>query len=136
MGMIQEFKTFIAKGNVLELGVGLIMATHFGQIVKSMVDDIIMPPIGLIVGGVDFKRLKWVLKEAEGENAEVAIRYGSFINLVITFLIVSFCVFLMVRLYNSFRKKEEAKPPKPETAPQNEVLLAEIRDLLKKREAQ
>lgn len=136
MGMMQEFKTFVSKGNVLELGVGLIMATHFGQIVKSMVDDIIMPPIGLAIGGVDFSKLKIVLKEAQGETAEVAIRYGNFINLIITFLIVSFCVFMLVRLYNNFKKKEEAKPEAPAAAPKEEVLLTEIRDLLKKQQGQ
>ena len=108
--MIKEFKTFISKGNVLEMAVGLIMATYFGAIIKSLVADIIMPPIGLAMGGVDFAELKVVLQdavaEAEGVVAvpEVAIAYGSFINTIITFVIVAFCIFLVVKAYNNMKK--------------------------------
>ena len=138
--MIKEFKEFISKGNVLEMAVGLIMATYFGAIVKSLVNDIIMPPIGLAMGGVDFAELKIVLQEAiveaEGVAAvpEVAITYGAFINTIITFLIVAFCIFLVVKSYNQMKKKEEAAPaPAAPPAPsKEEVLLGEIRDLLKK----
>ena len=137
--MLKEFKTFISKGNVLEMAVGLIMATYFGAIIKSLVNDIIMPPIGLAMGGVDFAELKVVLQasvaEAEGVVAvpEVAITYGAFINTVITFIIVAFCIFLVVKAYNNMKKKEEAAPaPAPPAPSKEEVLLGEIRDLLKK----
>ena len=137
--MLKEFKTFISKGNVLEMAVGLIMATYFGAIIKSLVNDIIMPPIGLAMGGVDFAELKIVLQasvaEAEGIVAvpEVAITYGAFINTVITFIIVAFCIFLVVKAYNNMKKKEEAAPaPAPPAPSKEEVLLGEIRDLLKK----
>ena len=137
--MVKEFKTFISKGNVLEMAVGLIMATYFGAIIKSLVADIIMPPIGLAMGGVDFAELKVVLQdavaEAEGVVAvpEVAIAYGSFINTIITFVIVAFCIFLVVKAYNNMKKKEEAAPaPAPPAPTKEEVLLGEIRDLLKK----
>ena len=137
--MFQEFKKFISRGNVIELAVGLIMALYFGAIVKSMVDHIIMPPIGLLLGNVDFSELKIVLQKAsmsgETEIPEVAIGIGLFLNTIITFVIVAFAVFLVVQAYNKFKarfeKKEEAAAPPP--APGNEeTLLAEIRDLLKK----
>ena len=107
--MIQEFKKFIAKGNVIDMAVGLIMATYFGAIVKSLVNDILMPPIGKILGGVDFAELKYVIQEAsmEGETeiAEVAITYGNFINTIITFLIVAFCIFMVVKGYNKMKER-------------------------------
>lgn len=137
--MIKEFKEFISKGNVLEMAVGLIMATYFGAIIKSLVADIIMPPIGLAMGGVDFAELKMILQEAvmdaEGvvTTAEVAIMYGTFINTIITFIIVAFCIFLVVKAYNNMKRKEEAAPAAAPPAPsKEEVLLGEIRDLLKK----
>lgn len=141
--MLKEFKSFIAKGNVIDLAVGLIMATYFGAIVKSLVDDIIMPPIGKLIGGIDFSQLKITIQEAvvtaDGKitTPAVAINYGSFINNVITFLIVAFSIFLVVRAYNKLKdrmdKKEQeeaqAAPPAPS---KEEQLLTEIRDLLKK----
>lgn len=145
--MFKEFKTFISKGNVMEMAVGLIMATYFGAIVKSLVNDILMPPIGKIMGGVDFTQLKMVIQEPvpavmDGETVvteaveEVAIMYGNFINHVITFIIVAFCIFMVVKAYNKMKDKIEAKeeeasaePPAPS---KEEVLLTEIRDLLKK----
>jgi len=136
--MIKEFKEFISRGNVLEMAIGLIMATYFGAIVKSLVNDIIMPPIGLALGGVDFAELKVVLQDeiAEAGNVaaipEVAITYGAFINTIITFLIVAFCIFLVVKTYNNMKKKEEAAPSAPPAPSKEEVLLGEIRDLLKK----
>jgi large conductance mechanosensitive channel len=138
--MIKEFKSFIAKGNVVEMAVGLIMALYFGAIVKSLVDHIIMPPIGLLLGNVDFSNLKVVLAEAtmNGDTAvpEVAISYGVFINTIITFLIVAFCIFLVVKGYNKMKetmeKKEEEAPAAPPEPTKEEVLLTEIRDLLKK----
>jgi large conductance mechanosensitive channel len=138
--MIKEFKAFISKGNVIEMAVGLIMATYFGAIIKSLVADIIMPPIGLAMGGVDFAQLKYVLQEgvaeAEGVIAvkEVALAYGAFINTIITFVIVAFCIFLVIKAYNKMKKKEEAAsaPATPPAPTKEEVLLGEIRDLLKK----
>lgn len=143
--MFQEFKTFINKGNVIEMAVGLIMATYFGAIVKSLVDHIIMPPLGLILGGVDFKQLKLVLTEARPETiagagdavAEVAISYGMFINNIITFILVAFSVFLVVKAYNKLKEKIEKKEeiveePAVIEPTKEEILLTEIRDLLKK----
>ena len=136
---MQAFKKFISKGNVIELAVGLIMATYFGAIVKSLVNDIIMPPIGKLIGGVDFASFKYVIQpavESKG-TAEIAIRYGMFINNVITFLIVAFSIFLVVKFYNKIKDKlaaeEEAPPPKPPAPTKEEALLTEIRDLLKKK---
>jgi large conductance mechanosensitive channel len=138
--MIKEFKAFISKGNVIEMAVGLILATYFGAIIKSLVADIITPPIGLAMGGVDFAQLKYVLQEgvaeAEGVIAvkEVALAYGAFINTIITFVIVAFCIFLVIKAYNKMKKKEEAAsaPATPPAPTKEEVLLGEIRDLLKK----
>mgnify|MGYP000138536794 FL=1 len=131
---MKEFKKFISKGNVIDMAVGLIMATYFGAIVKSLVNDVIMPPVGLLLGGVDFSALKLVVQEARGETPEVAIMYGTFINTIITFLIVSFAIFIVVKMYNKAQErfKKEEENTKPATPPQQEVLLTEIRDLLKK----
>src|SRR5690554_4520248 len=141
---MKEFKKFIAKGNVIDMAVGLIMATYFGAIVKSLVDDIIMPPIGKILGGVDFSNLKLVIQSGIAESsagagdgvAEVAITYGVFINTIITFLIVAFAIFMVVKMYNKMKdkmvKKEEEAPAAPPAPTKEEVLLTEIRDLLKK----
>jgi large conductance mechanosensitive channel len=138
--MLKEFKSFISKGNVMEMAVGLIMALYFGAIIKSLVDHIIMPPIGMLLGNVDFSNLKTVLTAAtmNGDTAvpEVAISYGMFINTIITFFIVSFCIFLVVKGYNKMKEsmeKQEAEAPAAPPAPtKEEVLLTEIRDLLKK----
>lgn len=138
--MIKEFKQFISKGNVVEMAVGLIIAVYFGAIVKSLVDHIIMPPIGLLLGNIDFSNLKIVLQEATMnggvEVPEVAISYGLFINTIITFLIVALAIFLVVKGYNRMKenmeKKEEAAPAEPPAPSKEEVLLTEIRDLLKK----
>ncbi|GAB4376713.1 MAG: large-conductance mechanosensitive channel protein MscL [Salibacteraceae bacterium] len=141
--MLKEFKKFIHKGNVIEMAVGLILATYFGAIVKSLVYDVLMPPIGMFLNGVDFANLKVVLKEgvtetAEGAGdgvAEVAIYYGRFINAVVTFVIVGFCIFLVVKAYNRmrerFEKKREPEPAAPPAPSKEELLLTEIRDLLK-----
>ena len=134
--MLKEFKAFIMKGNVLDLAVAVIIAGAFGAIVTSFTNDVLMPPIGQMVGGVDFEDLKFVLKEPViGEDGtvaaeEVAIRYGAFINKIIDFLIIAFVIFLIVRTYNNkFRAPE---PPPAPKGPTSEELLAEIRDLLKK----
>jgi large conductance mechanosensitive channel len=133
---MKEFKKFISRGNVLDMAVGLILATYFGAIVKSLVNDVIMPPIGILLGGVNFSSLKIILQEADGDTAEVAIQYGLFINTIITFLIVSFTIFLVVKGYNKSKdrltkQKEEADASIP-TPSKEEQLLTEIRDLLKK----
>ncbi|MBO6495925.1 large-conductance mechanosensitive channel protein MscL [Roseivirga sp.] len=135
---MKEFQKFISKGNVVEIAVGLIMATYFGAIAKSLVNDVIMPPIGLLLGGVDFSTMKVVLQEAsaDGATAEVAINYGIFFNTVLTFIIVAFAVFMIVKSYNRMKerweKKEEAAPAAPPKPTKEELLLTEIRDLLKK----
>jgi large conductance mechanosensitive channel len=135
--LLKEFREFAMKGSVVDLAVGLVIGTAFGAIVKSLVDDIIMPPIGLILGNVDFSQLKYVMQPASmgtdgKEIAEVAIRYGGFLNIVITFVIVAFSVFMIVKAMNSLKRKQEAAPAPAET-PAQEKLLAEIRDLLAKR---
>ncbi|MCB0515893.1 MAG: large-conductance mechanosensitive channel protein MscL [Chitinophagales bacterium] len=129
MGLIQEYKDFINRGNVLDLAVGVVIGAAFGKIINSLVQDIIMPPIGMMLGGVDFKNMKYVLKEAQGDIPAVSINYGAFINTLIEFFIVAFVIFLVVRAYNNMKKKEETAPAPP---PASEVLLTEIRDLLKK----
>jgi large conductance mechanosensitive channel len=133
---MKEFKKFISRGNVLDMAVGLILATYFGAIVKSLVNDVIMPPIGILLGGVNFSSLKIILQEANGDTAEVAIQYGLFINTIITFLIVSFTIFLVVKGYNKSKdrltkQKEEVAASNP-TPSKEEQLLTEIRDLFKK----
>jgi large conductance mechanosensitive channel len=131
MGMIKEFKEFAAKGNVIDLAVGVIIGAAFGKIVSSLVDDVIMPPIGMVLSGIDFSRLSITLAEASGDKPAVLIKYGLFINALITFLIVAFCVFLLVKVINSMQRKEEAKPQAPPQPSTQEVLLTEIRDLLR-----
>ena len=138
--MLKEFKKFISKGNVMEMAVGLIMAVYFGAIIKSLVDHIIMPPIGMLLGNVDFSELKVVLQEAtmngDVEVSEVAISYGMFLNTIITFVIVAFAIFMVVKGYNKMKanmeKKEAEAPAAPPAPTKEEVLLTEIRDLLKK----
>lgn len=138
MGLIKEFKDFAVRGNVVDLAVAVIMGGAFGKIVSSLVNDIIMPPIGLLLGGVNFKDLMIVLKEAYVdptgvEVAAVSIRYGNFIQFVVDFTLVALAVFMMVKLINNLKRKEEAAPtPPPPTVNKTEVLLEEIRDLLKK----
>lgn len=134
--MLKEFKEFAMKGNLVDLAVGFILGGAFGTIVKSLVDDILMPPLGLILGGVDFAELKYVIQPAAvqgGEEvAEVAINYGLFINNCISFLIVAFAMFVIVKAMNNLKKKEEAAPEAPPEPSTEEKLLAEIRDLLAK----
>ena len=133
--MFKEFREFIARGSVVDLAVGVVIGGAFGAIVKSLVDQIVMPPIGILTGGVDFSALKLVLKPAAGKAAEVAISYGAFINTVIQFLIVAFVIFLLVKAINSLRREEAAAPAEPAAPTTSEALLMEIRDLLKSRAA-
>lgn len=131
---IGEFKTFIARGNVMDMAVGVIIGGAFGKISTSLVNDIIMPVISMLTGGISFDDWKIVLREAVGETAAVSINYGTFLATVLDFLIIAFAVFCMIKAINAFhRKKEEApaEPPAPPAPSKEEVLLAEIRDLLK-----
>jgi large conductance mechanosensitive channel len=130
MSIIKEFKTFAMRGNVVDLAVGIIIGGAFGKIVSSVVADVIMPPIGLLVGGVNFTSLAITLKEAVGKTPAVTLNYGNFLQAVFDFLIVAFAVFMLVKAINTMQKKEEAAAPPP---PQQEVLLTEIRDILKQK---
>ncbi len=135
MSVIREFKEFISKGNVVDLAVGVIIGAAFGKIITSLVNDIIMPPIGYVTGGVDFAEKKWVLvpEDAAREVVEVAVRYGSFINTLIQFLIIALCIFAIIRTINSLKRKEEAAPETPHVPTKEEALLADIRDILRSR---
>jgi large conductance mechanosensitive channel len=133
MGMVTEFRDFIARGNVVDLAVGVIIGGAFGKIVTGLVDQIVMPPIGLITGGIDFSQLKIVLKAADAaaKKPEVAIAYGAFINTLIQFFIIAVVIFFMVKLVNGLRKKEAEAPAEPPAPTTSEALLMEIRDALK-----
>ncbi len=133
MAIVKEFKEFISKGNVVDLAVGVIIGASFGKIISSLVDDLIMPPIGYLMGGVDFADKKYVLVAADAINKveEVAVRYGNFINTVIQFLIVALCIFAIIKAINTLKRKEEAMPDVPAAPGAEEVLLTEIRDLLR-----
>ena len=137
MGLISEFREFAARGNVVDLAVGVIIGAAFGKIVTSLVEQVVMPPIGLALGRVDFSRLKWVLAPEDPTTEaieEVAIQYGAFLNTVIQFLIVAWVVFLMVKGINALRRKQAEEPPAVPPAPTTtETLLAEIRDELRAR---
>jgi len=133
MSMLKEFKEFAMRGNVMDMAIGVVIGGAFGKIVTSLVNDVIMPPIGLLTGGIDFSAMKWVIKPADDSDpahkvAEVAINYGTFINTIISFLIIAFAIFILIKLINKVHKKEEAAPAAP---PADVVLLTEIRDLLK-----
>ncbi len=132
MAFVKEFKEFAMRGNVVDLAVGVIIGAAFGKIVASLVTDIIMPPIGYLMGGIDFAEKKIVLQNADPVHkiAEVAVHYGNFINAIIQFLIIAFCIFLVVKGINSMKKEEAAAPDPVPT--KEEVLLTEIRDLLAK----
>jgi len=135
MGMFGEFRQFVARGNVVDLAVGVIIGAAFGKIVTGLVDQIIMPPIGMITGGIDFSDLKIVLKAADAvkKAPAVAISYGAFLNSLIQFFIIAFVVFLLVKAVNSLKRKEEAAPSAPPAPTPTEALLTDIRDLLKVR---
>jgi large conductance mechanosensitive channel len=129
--MLKEFKKFAFKGNVVDLAVAVVIGAAFGKIVSSLVNDILMPVIGVLVGGFNFGDLRLVLTPATADAAEVAILYGAFIQTVIDFLLISMSIFLVIRLFNRFRKKEEETPAEPPAPSREAVLLEEIRDLLK-----
>ncbi|QGM80040.1 large-conductance mechanosensitive channel protein MscL [Otariodibacter oris] len=132
MSILKEFREFAVKGNVIDLAVGVIIGAAFGKIVSSLVNDIIMPPIGLLVGGMDFKDLAIVLQEAQGETEAVMIKYGAFLQNVLDFLIVAMAIFAMVKMINNLKKAPEPEPVKDPEPSAEEKLLTEIRDLLKK----
>ena len=134
MSIMSEFKSFAIKGNAIDMAVGIVVGAAFGKIVSSFVGDIIMPPIGMLLGGVDFKDLTMVLQEATVNSAAVAIKYGSFIQTMVDFTIIAFAIFMVVRGINSLKKKEEAAPAAAPKPTKEEVLLTEIRDLLKNKQ--
>lgn len=130
-GFIKEFKSFAMRGNLVDMAVGIIIGAAFGKIVSSFVADVVMPPIGLLVGGLDFSNLGFILKEATDKTPAVTIRYGMFINALIDFIIIAFSIFLVIKGMNSLKKKEEEAPSAPPAPKEEVVLLSEIRDLLK-----
>ncbi|MFN3958788.1 MAG: large-conductance mechanosensitive channel protein MscL [Parvularculaceae bacterium] len=133
MGIVKEFQEFAIKGNMVDMAVGIIMGGAFGTIVNSLVNDVIMPPLGYVIGGIDFSKLALVLKPAEGDVAAVTINYGKFINSCISFLIVAWALFMLIKAMNTLKKKQEAAPAAPTAPTKDQVLLTEIRDLLAKR---
>jgi len=132
VSMLNEFKAFAIKGNVMDMAVGIIIGVAFGKIVASFVNDVLMPPIGVLLGGVDFVGFSVTLKQATADAEAVLIRYGAFIQTVVDFLIIAFSVFMMIKWINSLKRKEKAAPAAPPKPSNQEILLAEIRDLLKK----
>jgi large conductance mechanosensitive channel len=133
MSMMQEFKSFAMRGNVVDMAVGIVIGGAFGKIVSSFVNDVLMPPIGLLLGGVDFSELAFTLKEKTADTAAVTVGYGLFINTVLDFLIIAFAIFLVVKAMNTMQKKEEEAPKPPPEPSKEEVLLTEIRDALRTR---
>jgi len=134
MGFVKEFKEFAMRGSVVDLAVGVVIGAAFGKIVTSLVDDIIMPVVGFLTGGIDFSYMKVVIRAADPANEvpETAIMYGNFINVIIQFLIVAFVIFLVIKGINSLKRKEEVVEEAAPAGPTQEELLAEIRDLLKR----
>ena len=133
MGMLKEFKDFAMKGNVVDLAVAVIIGGAFGKIISSFVADVLMPPIGMLLGGVNFADLAIVLKEAVGEDPAVLLSYGKFLQAVLDFVIIAFSIFMMIRTMNNMKKKEEEKPAEPPAPSKEETLLTEIRDILKEK---
>jgi large conductance mechanosensitive channel len=133
MGFMKEFKEFAMRGNVVDMAVGIIIGGAFGKIVSSFVGDVIMPPIGLLVGGIDFTNLAITLKPAVDKAAAVTLNYGRFVQTVVDFTIIAFAIFVAIKAMNALKKKEETAPAAPTPPPKQEVLLSEIRDLLKDR---
>lgn len=131
MGMINEFKAFAVRGNVIDMAVGIIIGAAFTKIVSSFVADVVTPPLGMLIGGVDFSDLSIVLKQAVGDSPAVTLSYGSFLQTVFDFIIVAFAIFLAVKGINSLKRKEAAAPSAPPAPSKEEVLLTEIRDALR-----
>lgn len=133
MKMLQEFKQFAMRGNVLDMAIGIIIGAAFGKIVSSVVADVIMPPIGMLLGGMDFSSLSITLKEATETSPAVLLKYGVFINTIIDFIIIAFAIFMLVKGINSLKKQEEEKPAAPPAPTKSEILLEEIRNELRKK---
>ena len=133
MGMVKEFREFAVKGNMIDMAVGIIIGGAFGKIVSSLVSDVLMPPLGLLIGGVNFSSLKLVIGSPIEGKEPATINYGVFIQTAVDFLIVACAVFMMVKAINSMKRKEEAAPAAPPAPTKDQVLLTEIRDLLKAR---
>jgi len=131
--MLKEFREFALRGNVVDMAVGIIIGAAFGKIVSSLVNDVLMPPLGFVLGGMDFSRFALTLKEAAGDAPAVTLKYGQFIQHAIDFVIVALAVFLLIKGMNRLRRKAEEVPAAPPEPPRQEVLLEEIRDLLKSR---
>lgn len=131
---LEEFKAFAMRGNVLDMAVGVVIGGAFGKITTSLVNDIIMPLISMLTGGIDFSSWKWVLKAAQGDAAEVAVNFGNFIAVVLDFIIIALAIFCMLKAINKFHKKKEEAPAAPPEPSAEEELLAEIRDLLKEKQ--
>lgn len=134
MSLLQEFKTFAVKGNMIDMAVGIIIGAAFGKIVSSLVGDVIMPPLGVLIGGVDFTDLAITLKAAEGDLPAVVLAYGKFIQSIIDFVIIAFAIFLGIKVINRLKREEEAAPATPPAPSKEQELLSEIRDLLKQRQ--
>jgi large conductance mechanosensitive channel len=131
MSLLQEFKEFAIKGNAIDMAVGIIIGAAFGKIISSLVADVVMPPIGVLIGGVDFTKLAVTLKEAAGDAPAVTLNYGNFIQSMVDFTIIAFVIFIMVKLINNLKKKEAAAQVAAPEPSKEELLLTEIRDLLK-----
>jgi len=131
MSVMKEFKTFVMRGNVMDMAVGIIIGAAFGKIVSSFVADVIMPPIGILIGGVDFSKIVVTLKDATETTKAVTLNVGVFINTIIDFIIIAFAIFMVIKGMNRLKKKEEAKPAAPPPPSREEVLLTEIRDALR-----
>lgn len=131
MSIVKEFKEFAIKGNVVDMAVGIIIGAAFGKIVSSFVEDVVMPPLGMLIGGMDFSDLAITLKDAAEGSPAVLLKYGQFIQVSVNFLIVAFAIFMMVKAINTLKRKEEAAPSVPAAPSAEQELLAEIRDLLK-----
>lgn len=136
MSMVKEFKAFAMRGNVVDMAVGIVIGGAFGKIVSSFVADVIMPPLGMLLGKVNFTELAVTLKAASGEVAAVTLNYGKFIQTIVDFVIIAFAIFMVVKAMNTLKRKEETAPPAPEAPPaptKEELLLGEIRDILKQK---
>ena len=131
MSLLKEFREFAMRGNVVDLAVGVIIGAAFGKIVSSLVADIIMPPLGLLIGGIDFKQFALTLREAQGDVPAVVMHYGVFIQNIFDFIIVAFAIFMAIKLINRLKRKQEDEPKAPPASGKEELLLTEIRDLLK-----
>lgn len=137
MSVVKEFREFISKGNVVDLAVGVIIGASFGKIITSLVDDLIMPPLGYLLGGADFADKKIVLVAADAalKVEEVAVRYGKFINTLFQFIIVAVCIFMLIKAINSLKRKEEAAPDVLPVPSKEELLLTDIRNILKNQQS-